>query len=161
MKMKRVLLIDDDVNFAKGFCQLLIKEGYEVVPSSSTKFAEVWAVDPDIAFDLIISDQKMPGEVGSAFLTFLAELEKTSPEKMNVQSKPYQDIRKRFARLNDADFQTLLKKMKVHPHKRLILSGYAEDDKIQQALQAGVIHKFLSKNMDTKTILAGVRSLLT
>jgi DNA-binding NarL/FixJ family response regulator len=72
----------------------------------------------------------------------------------------YQDVRGRFSKLNDAEFKDVLKNMKVHPHKRVILSGYAENDDIRKALEAGIIHKFISKKMPMKQILETIRTLL-
>jgi DNA-binding NtrC family response regulator len=73
-RMKRIFLIEDDAKFAKSFCRLLIDEGYEVTANSNAGIAVGWATDKEIGFDMIISDQQMPGEVGSSFLAFLATL---------------------------------------------------------------------------------------
>lgn len=158
--LKKIFLIDDDRDFARSFCQALIKEGYNVTANSSAEMAKTWATSKDLGFDMIIADQRMPGEVGSSFLAFLAELERTEPERLDKNSKIYQEVRRRFSSLNDFEFQSFLKRIKVHPHKRVILSGYAEDDGIRNALEQGQIHKYISKKRPIPEVLAAIRSLL-
>lgn len=159
---KKILIIDDDRLFLHIFYKALTERGYYVVMQSGPEGAQDWMTDPNAGkFDMIISDQRMPGEKGSSFFTFLSELEKIDPEKWNPASEAYREVRERFANLTDAEFRNFLKNLKVHPSIRVILSGYPRDITAEKALQTGTIHGLLSKNSPIPEILKAIDKLLS
>lgn len=131
----------------------MAEAGYYVAVARGPDGAWDWAIHKNIKFDMIISDQQMPGEKGASLLTFLSELQEKEPAHMDRQSKAYQAMRRHFSDLSDAEFQALLQNIKVHPHIRVILSGFPEDEGIRQALKAGIIQKFISKKLPVPEIL--------
>lgn len=138
----------------------LTDEGYYVVMSAGTDGAKDWALRSDASkIDMIISDQRMPKEHGTSFLSFLTELEKSDPEKLDQNSSMFQEIRSRFKTLNDGEFIEMLRSIKARPCIRVILSGYAEDQDINKALSAGVIHQFISKESEPREILDTIGQL--
>ena len=156
---KRILLIEDDPDFLRMMYQILVEEGYEVAVASRTDMAKRWVMDKEIGFDMIISDQRMPGELGASFLSFVEELEKTPTDK--IESAPiYQEMRQRFSKLSDDEYRAFVKGICVKPHIRVILSGYAEDGGIQKALDDKKIHKFISKKTPITDILGQIKELL-
>lgn len=159
---KRILLIEDDNTYRRAIYEKLSDEGYYVVMQPHTLGAKDWAVSKEIRpFDMIISDQKMPGEEGSAFLSFLNELQNANLAQLNGNSEISQKLRKRFPGIGDGDFRSLIEKMKASSCIRVILSGYAEDERISRALEKRIIHKFLSKNQGLDDILAAISALFS
>ena len=158
-KKKKILLIEDDKAYLHMLHEKLCDEGYYVVMAGGTDAAKDWALRKLSKLDMIISDQKMPGEEGSSFLAFLSELEKTNPEKLDPTSELYQKIRKRFVNLADGEFKELIQNIAAPSCIRVILSGYAEDEKTEEALEKGHFHKFISKKIGIADILSTIRSL--
>jgi DNA-binding NarL/FixJ family response regulator len=139
----------------------LTDEGYYVVKVPSSEGAKYWAINKELRhLDMIISDQRMPGELGTSFLDFLCELAKVDLDKLDRNSKLYLDTRKRFSDLNDNEFEDYLKLMQINPCLRVILSGYDEDDNIRKALSSGTIHKYISKKTPMTEILGIVNAML-
>ena len=158
---KRILFIEDDPVFRKVFYEKLTKRGYYVVAQPGTESAQDWAFHKKTGnFDMVISDQRMPGELGAPFLQFLSKLEKLDPEKLDLHSEMYKKLRERFSSLSDPEFREQLKEMKAHPAIRVILSGYTEDDSIRKGLEAGEIKKFISKTQEPDEIMAILSALL-
>lgn len=58
----KILLIDDDPLVLKTFTNLLRREGYEVIASSS--YEEALKAFEEKNFDLVLSDIRMPGKNG-------------------------------------------------------------------------------------------------
>ena len=74
---ERVLFIDDDESLVEWGQAILERLGYEVtVMNDSTKAFEIFIVDPS-RFDLVITDQTMPGMIG---LRLAKELLKIRPD---------------------------------------------------------------------------------
>ncbi len=162
IRTKRILLIDDDKDFRETFHKRLTEEGYYVVAQAGAASAMDWAIHRDVGnFDMIISDQRMPGELGAPFLRFLALLEKTDVQTLDPRSELYQELRKRFPDLGESEFRSQLKDLKSHPAIRVILSGYSEDGSIQKGLEEGTIGKFLTKKTPIPEILASLHDLLS
>lgn len=158
---KKILVVDDDRLFLHIFYKALSDRGYYVVMQTSPEGAQDWMMSKEAGkFDMIITDQKMPGEKGSSFLSFLSELEKTDPQKINTSSETYRRVRERFANLTDTEFLTFLKNLKIYPNIRVIMSGYSKDVAVDRALEAGVIHKFISKDTPIPEILGMIDKLL-
>ena len=156
---KRILIIEDNMAFLKSFYEMLVDEGYYVAMTGSSDSAKDWATNKDVKFDMIISDHHMPGESGASFLTFLSELEKVDSQNITKDFMLTQKLRDRFGDMNDVEFVQLLNQIKVTPHIRVILSGYAADASIEEALKKGVIHKFISKKTPMNEILQILRDL--
>lgn len=138
----------------------LSDRGYYVVMAAGTEGALGWATEPSMRkVDMIISDQRMPGEEGSSFLAFLSLLKKTDPEKIDKNSEIYRGMRSRFPNLNDGEFLDVIKHVKEHRCIRVILSGYAEDDEIKKARTEGNIDMFISKEQELNEILQTIDKL--
>lgn len=162
MLVRRILLIEDDLVFIRTFAATLLDEGYDVQVSGSAEGpgARKGPTDKDRGIDMIISDQRMPGEAGASFLSFLAELEKCdNVTSLDPSSHLYQEVRHRFTGMDDAGFKALLQSMKVQPHYRVILSGYSSDDSVKKAVKDGKIHAFISKQTPPSEVLATIKSL--
>lgn len=63
---KKILLIDDDVLVLKTLVNLFTRSGYEIETSKSAE--EAYHKAKSTSFDLLISDIRMPGEDGIAFI---------------------------------------------------------------------------------------------
>lgn len=156
---KRILFIEDDRKFGQAFYETLKEEGYYVVWQNRTEGAQYWATHRDLHWDMILSDQRMPGELGADFFRFLSEVEKCDPRTLDSRSPLYRELRKQFSDLDEEEFQKHLCDLQAHPSLRVILSGYAEDDGIKRGLESGVIHKYIFKPIGTDKILTIIRDL--
>jgi CheY-like chemotaxis protein len=65
-----VLLVDDEVHILASLQRMLRREPYEVVPTTSVSEALALLTQQHIA--VVVSDQKMPGASGIAFLREVA-----------------------------------------------------------------------------------------
>jgi DNA-binding NtrC family response regulator len=73
MKGKKVLLVDDEVDFTAGLSKVLRRRGFEVETASDGMTAVVHiAKEP---FDVIVLDVKMPGMDGLQVLAEIKRLE--------------------------------------------------------------------------------------
>jgi len=156
---KRILFIEDDPSYRKSFYYRLRREGYYVVMQQDAGSAADWATNKDVRFDMIISDQRMPGQLGSDFMVFLRELEKVDPLRLEPGSEEYNSVRSHLPSLSDQEFQRYLQDLKVHPCIRVILSGYMEDAAVREAMEKGIIHKYISKKLDIDEILEIIKGL--
>jgi len=72
MNSKRILLVDDEVDFTNSLSRLLLNRGYEVEAVSSGKAAlKYLGVAP---FDAVVLDLKMPGMDGITTLDEIQQL---------------------------------------------------------------------------------------
>lgn len=85
-KKGRVLCVDDEPNILRSLRWLLQKE-FDVEVASSGQ--EGLALVKQTHFDVIISDQRMPGMMGSEFLR---EVRKISPSSMRLLLTGYSDL---------------------------------------------------------------------
>ncbi len=160
-RQKKILFIEDDKKFGQPFHDRLRKEGYYVLWQQSPLSAGMWATFSRSPWDMIISDQRMPEESGSELLVLLHELETTDLSRPDPKSEVYRKLRKHYESQGELEFLSALKEIKSRPTLRVVLSGYAEDQGIKEAVQKGIIHKFISKKEDTDNILATIRNLLS
>ncbi len=160
-RQKRILFIEDDRKFGQMFHDTLRKEGYFVLWQKSPLSAGMWATFTSSPWDMILSDQRMPEELGSELLVLLHELETTDLSRLDPKSEVYRKLRTHYESQGESEFLSALKEIKSRPTLRVVLSGYAEDQGIKEAMKKGVIHKFISKKEDTDNILAAIRSLLS
>jgi DNA-binding response OmpR family regulator len=69
-KKKKILVVDDDMSFARMIQLLLVRHGYDVYTSSGVADAKRKLGDEHGAFDLIVLDLMMPEENGFDFLNW-------------------------------------------------------------------------------------------
>jgi len=67
-----VLLVDDEAHILSALCRVLRREPYELLTASSP--TEALALLAKRAIAVVVSDQKMPGASGIAFLAEVAAL---------------------------------------------------------------------------------------
>jgi len=63
----KILVIDDDPLVLRSFTNLLVREGYKVIPASS--YEEAIKAVGEKEFDLLLSDIRMPGKNGIETVT--------------------------------------------------------------------------------------------
>ena len=96
-KKGRVLCVDDEPNILRSLRWLLQKEfEVEVAGSGQDGLGKVKAAD----YDVIISDQRMPGMMGSEFLR---EARKLSPRSMRILLTGYSDMQAILRSVNDGE----------------------------------------------------------
>lgn len=72
MKGKRVLLVDDEVDFTSSLAKVLSRRGFEI--KTAADGLEAMAHIADTPFDVIVLDVKMPGMDGIQVLTEIRRL---------------------------------------------------------------------------------------
>jgi len=104
--MYSLLLLDDDENVLKSLSRLLRSEGYAVSQFSDPKEALIQCTARK--FDLIISDQRMPGMDGTEFFSRIAPLH---PHSRRVLISGYSD----FEAVTDAFNDNIIHRFVVKP----------------------------------------------
>ena len=76
---EKVLIVDDDASIANLNKRILAKLGYQTtVKTSSTETLELFRSDPD-AYDLVITDQTMPGMAGDQLAREMLKVRSDTP----------------------------------------------------------------------------------
>lgn len=105
----RILCVDDEPNILRSLTWLLQKE-FEVVTASSGQDGLALVQQQD--FDVVISDQRMPGMMGSEFLR---EVRKLSPRSMRMMLTGYSDLQAMLRSVNDSEvFRFISKPWKIN-----------------------------------------------
>lgn len=107
-KNGRVLCVDDEPNILRSLTWLLQKD-FEV--RTATGAREALALVEEHDFDVIISDQRMPGMSGS---DFLHEAGQISPRSMRIMLTGYSDLQGMVRSVNDSEvFRFINKPWKI------------------------------------------------
>jgi CheY-like chemotaxis protein len=69
----RVLVVDDEPTIVQFLCEWLEVEGFAVKGFTDPRAAREWAAEPDAEFDVLITDQTMPGMTGLELAASLRE----------------------------------------------------------------------------------------
>jgi len=96
-KLGKVLCVDDDPSILRSL-QWLLKKQFEVHVAASGQ--EALALLQHNDFDVIVSDQRMPGMMGSELLR---EARKISPRSMRILLTGYSDVQAIFRSVNDGE----------------------------------------------------------
>ncbi len=107
-KKGRILCVDDEPNILRSLCWLLQRE-FEVFTASGGEEGLALVAAHD--FDVVISDQRMPGMMGSEFLR---EVRKLSPRSMRIMLTGYSDLQAMLRSVNDSEvFRFISKPWKI------------------------------------------------
>lgn len=105
----RILCVDDEPNILRSLTWLLQKD-FDVVTAASGQ--EGLAKIEQHDFDVVISDQRMPGMMGSEFLR---EVRKLSPRSMRIMLTGYSDLQAMLRSVNDSEvFRFISKPWKIN-----------------------------------------------
>lgn len=96
-KLGQVLCVDDEPSILRSL-QWLLKKEFDVKVATSAQEALVMLRQND--FDVIVSDQRMPGMMGSEFLH---EARKISPRSMRILLTGYSDLQAILRSVNDGE----------------------------------------------------------
>lgn len=96
-KLGKVLCVDDEPSILRSL-QWLLKKDFDVVTATSGHEGLEAIRNND--FDVIISDQRMPGMMGSEFLR---EARKISPRSMRILLTGYSDLQAILRSVNDGE----------------------------------------------------------
>ena len=96
-KLGKVLCVDDEPSILRSL-QWLLKKEFDVTIAASGQEALALLREQD--FDVIISDQRMPGMMGSEFLR---EARKISPRSMRILLTGYSDLQAILRSVNDGE----------------------------------------------------------
>lgn len=104
----RILCVDDEPNILRSLKWMLQKD-FEVHIATSGQAGLMLVADHD--FDVIISDQRMPGMMGSEFLR---EVRKRSPRSMRILLTGYSDLQAILRSVNEGEvFRFVSKPWKI------------------------------------------------
>lgn len=103
-KRGQVLCVDDEPNILRSLGWLLKREfDVQTAPSGQDGLALVRAND----FDVVISDQRMPGMMGSEFLR---EVSRVSPRSMRILLTGYSDLQATLRSVNESEVYRFINK---------------------------------------------------
>ncbi len=131
----KILLVDDEPNVLRALTRLL--KNYQVVTFTSGEEALLAAQER--AFDLVISDFRMPGLDGVEFLTFFKALQ---PDAIRMILTGYADLKGIQHAINDAEVFRFINK----PWNNI---------EILNAVTRGLEHKHML--LENRTLAAEVR----
>jgi response regulator RpfG family c-di-GMP phosphodiesterase len=100
-----LLLVDDEENILRSLQRTLRKEPFDIHTAASGE--EALALFSDQAFDLVISDARMPGMDGP---TLLAEIKKKWPWCIRILLTGYTDINSTIKAINDGQIYRYISK---------------------------------------------------
>lgn len=107
-KKGRILCVDDEPNILRSLSWLLQRE-FDVFTASGGEEGLALVAAND--FDVVISDQRMPGMMGSEFLR---EVSKLSPRSMRIMLTGYSDLQAMLRSVNDSEvFRFISKPWKI------------------------------------------------
>lgn len=107
-KKGRILCVDDEPNILRSLSWLLQRE-FEVFTAGGGEEGLALVAAHD--FDVVISDQRMPGMMGSEFLH---EVRKLSPRSMRIMLTGYSDLQAMLRSVNDSEvFRFISKPWKI------------------------------------------------
>ncbi|NOX97637.1 MAG: sigma-54-dependent Fis family transcriptional regulator [Nitrospirae bacterium] len=115
MKTEKILVVDDEINIARGICEALGKEGYRTL-STSNGLKALEEVREDF-FHLIIADVKMPGMSG---LEFLRQVKRECPETMVVILTAYGTIETAVEAMREGAYDYLSKPIDIKRLRALV-----------------------------------------
>lgn len=115
-----VLLVDDETHVLSALKRLLRQENYEILTAANAE--EGFSVLAKQPVQVIISDHRMPGMIGTEFLSRAKSL---YPQTVS-----------------------------------LLLSGYTELSAVADAINRGVIYRFLSKPWNDEDLMQEIRGAL-
>jgi len=115
MKTEKILVVDDEINIARGICEVLGKEGYRTL-STSNGLKALEEVRKDF-FHLIIADVKMPGMSG---LEFLRQVKREIPETMVVILTAYGTIETAVEAMREGAYDYLSKPIDIKRLRALV-----------------------------------------
>jgi response regulator RpfG family c-di-GMP phosphodiesterase len=101
----RLLLVDDEENILRSLQRVLRKEPYELHTAPSGE--DAMTLLNEQAFDLVISDARMPGMDGP---TLLAEIKKQWPWCIRILLTGYADINSTIKAINDGQIYRYISK---------------------------------------------------
>lgn len=104
--MHRILLVDDEQNILKSLVRLLSRKSEWEVSAYSNP-AEALCQISDGAFDLVLSDYRMPGMNG---VEFLSEVKKHHPDSMRLILSGYSDLNAVIEAINRAEIYRFVSK---------------------------------------------------
>jgi DNA-binding NtrC family response regulator len=144
--MKRVLFVDDDPNVTAALIRSQRKEPYEVRGANGADEAlNLLAREP---FDIVISDEQMPGMLGSEFLSIVA---KKHPETVRIILTGHANIESAIRAINGGEIYRFLTKP-------------CHEAELAQTIRQAIEHKdlvemsqrLLRENKQQSEILAGL-----
>ncbi|MEO1235462.1 MAG: response regulator [Planctomycetota bacterium] len=117
----RVLLVDDEQNIIASLKRLLRREGYELHTANSGPEA-LEVIDDTGAFDLVMSDFRMPGMTGAELLRKVRD---RSPDTIRIILSGYSEVHAIIDAINDGAIYKYLTKpwndeeLKLHVRRAL------------------------------------------
>jgi len=130
VRKEKILVVDDEVNIARGICEALGKEGYRTasVPNGLKALEEI----RQHFFHLIITDRRMPGMSG---LELLRQVKKERPETVVVMLTAYGTIETAVEAMREGAYDYLskpidIKRLRILVKKALEKQGLIRENQI-------------------------------
>ena len=159
--MAKILIVDDDQGMRELLEIMLLREGYQI----TTEADAVKALNRcrKEAFDLIITDLKMPKMDG---IRFIREAKQISPGSMVILITAYASAETALAAMKEGAYDYIEKEFKIDDLKKIIRNALAVKDEkqkdilfIKERSEAVSFGEMIGKNSEMLKIYATIRKI--
>jgi two-component system, NtrC family, response regulator PilR len=159
--MAKILVVDDEQGMRELLEIMLLREGYQITTEADvTKALNRCRKE---AFDLIITDLKMPKMDG---ISFLREAKQISPGSMVILITAYASAETALAAMKEGAYDYIEKEFKIDDLKRIIRNALAVKEGkqkdilfIKEMSQAVRFGEMIGKNSEMLKIYATIRKI--
>ena len=159
--MAKILVVDDEQGMRELLEIMLLQEGYQITTEADAPKALNRCRKE--AFDLIITDLKMPKMDG---ISFLREVKQISPGSMFILITAYASAETALAAMKEGAYDYIEKEFKIDDLKRIIRNALAMKEGKQQDIlfikemsQAVRFGEMIGKNSEMLKIYATIRKI--
>jgi DNA-binding NtrC family response regulator len=124
-KVKTILVVDDDIENARSYGEVLMDMDYRVITQGDVK-AALALLRSEKAFDLIITDYRMPGMNG---LDFIKELRQIHPDLPVIMITAYGNIETYLRSISLGAFEYINKPISKNEFERIVQHALGESDR--------------------------------
>jgi DNA-binding NtrC family response regulator len=123
-KEKTILVVDDDIENARSYCEILTDLDYRVITCGEVS-AALALLQTDKAVDLIITDYRMPGKSG---LDFIVALRQIQPDVPVIMITAYGNIETYLRSMSLGAFEFVNKPVRKEEFERIVRHALSHED---------------------------------
>lgn len=123
-KEKTILVVDDDIENARSYAEILTDLDYRVISRGDVN-AALALLQSDKAVDLVITDYRMPGKTG---LDFIVALRQIHPDVPVIMITAYGNIETYLQSMSLGAFEFVNKPVKKEEFERIVRHALHKND---------------------------------
>ena len=126
-KTKTILVVDDDPENIRNYCEILIDMGFRVIARGDVD-ASLALIHDNTAVDLVITDYRMPGKNGLDFIVALRQLRPSLPV---IMITAYGNIETYLHSISLGAFEYVNKPVKKKEFERIVLHALTNSNNLK------------------------------